>query len=87
MDAHQVAFESGWSRCGRHTAGCAKERFDADSMDFLMCLCVILGSDEYTGGFVCVSVDFSMALEWLVQQPCLPTFWSDTREFWRKGHD
>ena len=31
---HQVAFESGWSRCGRHTVGCAKERFDADSMDF-----------------------------------------------------
>ena len=37
--------------------------------------------------WICVGVDFSMALEWLVQQPCLPTFWSDTREFWRKGHD
>ena len=31
---HQVDFESGWSRCGRHTVGCAKERFDADSIDF-----------------------------------------------------
>ena len=49
-------------------------------------VCVILGVGEYTGGFVCVSIDFSMALEWLVQ-PCLPTFQSDTRELWRKGHD
>ena len=35
----------------------------------------------------CVSVDFWMTLEWLVQPPCLPTFQSDTRELWRKGHD
>ena len=37
--------------------------------------------------WICVGADFWMALERLVQPQCLPTFWSDTREFWRKGHD
>ena len=37
--------------------------------------------------WICVSEDCLMTLEWLVQPPGLPTFQSDTREFWRKGHD
>ena len=35
-------------------------------------MCVILGSGEYTSGFVLV-LNFWMALEWLVQPPCLPS--------------